>query len=71
MGCILALWLLLLCAGATLGGTQGPPLGEKEIVAERELGLPSFKTSLGTPVVEAEVETPGGGASVRKREAET
>ena len=34
------------------------------------MGLQSFETSLGTPAVEAEVETPGGGASVRKREAE-
>ena len=50
-------------AGATLGG-EGDP------VAVRELELPSFESSVGPPAVEAEAETPGGGPSVRKREAE-
>ena len=63
MGCIFVSWLLLVRAGATLGG-------EGDLVAVRELGLPSFETSVGTPAVEPEAETPGRGASVRKREAE-
>ena len=63
MECIFVSWLLLVRAGATLGG-EGDP------VAVRELGLLSFESSMGTPGAEAEVETPGEGASVRKREAE-
>ena len=63
MGCIFVSWLLLVRAGATLGG-EGDP------VAVRDLGLPSFETSVHTPAVEAGAMTPEGGASVRKREAE-